>query len=119
MAGRIVIRSKILHCHNQDNDRHGAPANPLFLMGYPAVVNREEEVLRSRFGAEFEQYCARTPRFIPNLAGFNEPETYLVNPKLFRRTMGDVIWFVWFVGIVELVEALHEYRYFKPLIWLP
>ena len=97
----------------------GIALSLLFVMGYPAVVNREEEVLRSRFGAEFEKYCARTPRFIPNLANFNEPETYLVNPRLFRRTMGDVIWFVWFVGIVEVVEALHEDHYFKPLIWLP
>lgn len=91
----------------------------LFLMGYPAVVQREEEVLRARFGAEFETYCARTPRFVPNLARFNEPETYLVNPRLFRRTMVDVVWFVWFVGIIEFVEALHEYRYFEPLIHLP
>lgn len=91
----------------------------LFLMGYPAVVQREEEVLRARFGAEFETYCARTPRFVPNLARFNEPETYLVNPRLFRRTMVDVVWFVWFVGIIEFVEALHEYHYFEPLLHLP
>lgn len=90
-----------------------------FLMAYPAVVDREENLLRSRFGPEFERYCARTPRFIPDFAKLNEPDTYLVNPKLFRRTMGDVVWFVWFVGIIELVEALHEYHYFEPLIRLP
>jgi protein-S-isoprenylcysteine O-methyltransferase Ste14 len=91
----------------------------IFLMAYPPVVNREEELLRSRFGPEFERYCARTPRFIPSFAKFTEPDTYLVNPKLFRRTMGDVVWFVWFVGIIEFVEALHEYHYFEPLIRLP
>jgi hypothetical protein len=42
----------------------------------------------------------------------------VVNPRLFRRTMFDVVWFVWFVGIVEVVEALHEYHYVKPLIHL-
>ena len=89
------------------------------LLSYPAVIRHEEAVLRERFGAEFEAYCARVPRFLPNLSGYVEPETYTVNPRLFRRTMLDVVWFIWFVGILELVEALHEYHYVKPLIHLP
>lgn len=88
----------------------------IFLAAYPAVVKREEALLRSRFGPEFERYCARVPRFIPRVANFTEPDTYVVNPRLFRRTMGDVVWFVWFVGVIEFVEALHEYHYFEPLI---
>jgi len=43
----------------------------------------------------------------------------VVNPGLFRRTMGDVLWFVWLVGIIELVEALHEYGFMKPVLRLP
>jgi protein-S-isoprenylcysteine O-methyltransferase Ste14 len=90
----------------------------LFLIGYPAVIHREEAVLRSRFGAVFDAYCARTPRFFPSCAKFVEPESYVVNPRLFRRTMGDVVWFIWFVGIIELVEALHELGIVKPLVHL-
>lgn len=89
------------------------------LIGYPGVIRREEAVLRERFGAEFESYCARVPRFLPKLSGYVEPETYTVNPRLFRRTMLDVIWFIWFVGILEFVEALHEYHIFEPLVRLP
>jgi protein-S-isoprenylcysteine O-methyltransferase Ste14 len=89
------------------------------LLAYPAVIRREEEVLSTRFGAAFDEYCARTPRLFPDFGKFVEPDTYAVNPRLFRRTMGDVVWFIWFVGIVELVEALHEYQYVKPLLHLP
>ena len=89
------------------------------LLASPAVIRREEEVLRTKFGAAFEEYCARTPRLFPDFSKFVEPDTYTVNPRLFRRTMGDVVWFIWFVGIVELVEALHEYQYVKPLLHLP
>jgi protein-S-isoprenylcysteine O-methyltransferase Ste14 len=80
------------------------------LIGYPAVIRQEEAVLRERFGAEFEAYCTRVPRFLPKLSGYVEPETYTVNPRLFRRTMFDVVWFVWFVGIHagELVEDQPE-----------
>ena len=87
-------------------------------IGYPAVIRREETELRARFGPVFEEYCARTPRFFPDFGKFSEPASYVVNPRLFRRTMFDVIWFVWFVGIVELVEALHQQRVFVPLIRL-
>lgn len=34
-----------------------------------AIVAAEEHFLRGRFGAEYDAYCARTPRFFPRLAG--------------------------------------------------
>lgn len=89
------------------------------LLAYPSVIRREEQVLRERFGADFEEYCARTPRLLPDFSRFVEPEIWTVNPRIFRRSMGEVVWFVWFVGIVELVEALHEYRIVEPLVRLP
>lgn len=87
-------------------------------LGYPAVIQREEAELRARFGPAFEAYSKRTPRFFPDFARFSEPASYVVNPRLFRRTMFDVIWFVWFVGIIEFVEALHNLQVFVPMIRL-
>jgi protein-S-isoprenylcysteine O-methyltransferase Ste14 len=89
------------------------------LIAYPAVIRSEEETLRGRFGAAFEEYCARTPRLFPDFSKLMEPEAWTVSPRVFRRSMGEVVWFVWFVGIVELVEALHEYQFVRPLIRLP
>jgi len=97
----------------------GVALTLIILIGYPPVIEREERLLRARFGAEFDEYCALTPRLFPNLSRFSEPETYIVNPKLFRRTMGDVVWFVWFVGIIEFVEALHQFHLIEPFVWLP
>jgi protein-S-isoprenylcysteine O-methyltransferase Ste14 len=91
----------------------------LVLVAYPSVIAREEAVLSAKFGAEFERYCATTPRLLPRFGGFVEPETYTVNPRLFRRTMGDVVWFIWLIGIIELVEALHELHVVEPLIRIP
>lgn len=89
------------------------------LLAYPSVIRSEEELLRAKFGAEFDAYCARTPQLFPDFSKFSEPETWTVSPRIFRRSMSEVVWFVWFVGIVELVEALHEYHYVKPLWHLP
>ncbi|HXF65527.1 MAG TPA: isoprenylcysteine carboxylmethyltransferase family protein [Burkholderiales bacterium] len=97
----------------------GIALTSIVLIGYLPVIEREERSLRARFGPAYDEYCARTPRLFPDLAKLSEPDAYTVNPKLFRRTMGDVVWFIWFVGIIEFVEALHEYHFFEPLIRLP
>lgn len=89
------------------------------LLAYPPVIRSEEQMLREKFGAAFDEYCARTPRLLPDFSRFVEPETWTVSPQIFRRSMGEVVWFVWFVGIVELVEALHEYHVVEPLLRLP
>jgi len=90
-----------------------------FLIGYRAVIDREERELSFLFGAKYQAYCASTPRFFPALSKFEEPVTHVVNPALFRRTMGDVVWFVWLIGIIEFVEALHTHGVIRPLLQLP
>lgn len=90
-----------------------------FWIVYPHIIQREEEHLRVKFGDAFRDYCGRTPRFVPKPGLFHEPESYVVNPRLFRRAMGDVLWFIWLVGIIEFVEALHEYQFVIPLLRLP
>jgi protein-S-isoprenylcysteine O-methyltransferase Ste14 len=44
---------------------------PVFAFCYAAIIAAEENYLRGKFGEEFEQYCARVNRIIPNLAGFS------------------------------------------------
>src|SRR5207244_12431655 len=39
----------------------------LFAAQYRAIIAAEEEFLRGRFGARFEEYRARVPRFLPGL----------------------------------------------------
>jgi protein-S-isoprenylcysteine O-methyltransferase Ste14 len=34
---------------------------------YAAIIPHEEEFLRERFGEEFDSYCARVPRIVPQL----------------------------------------------------
>jgi protein-S-isoprenylcysteine O-methyltransferase Ste14 len=42
---------------------------PFFLFGYGAIVAAEERFLRGKFGGSFDEYCARVPRWIPNVRG--------------------------------------------------
>jgi protein-S-isoprenylcysteine O-methyltransferase Ste14 len=42
---------------------------PFFFFVYMAIVAAEERFLHREFGAEYDEYCRRVPRFIPRLAG--------------------------------------------------
>jgi protein-S-isoprenylcysteine O-methyltransferase Ste14 len=45
----------------------------LFGLQYRAIIAAEEDFLRGQFGAEFDAFCARVPRFWPRLAGARGP----------------------------------------------
>ena len=80
----------------------------LFAMYYPTVIRSEERRLLSLHGEKFESYCKNTPTFFPKLSLLKEPETYKVNPKIFRRNSFNALWFIWLTGILEIIEAFHE-----------
>ena len=40
---------------------------PILVVMYARLAITEEKEMRKRFGAEFEAYAARTPRFLPSL----------------------------------------------------
>jgi protein-S-isoprenylcysteine O-methyltransferase Ste14 len=47
-------------------------AIPLTAFIYRAIVAAEENYLRGRFGAVFDDYCGNVPRFVPRLRGLGE-----------------------------------------------
>src|SRR5205807_8247836 len=44
---------------------------PFFAFAYMAITLAEEAYLRNQFGAEFDEYCGRVNRFVPNFNGLN------------------------------------------------
>jgi protein-S-isoprenylcysteine O-methyltransferase Ste14 len=44
----------------------------ILAISFGSIVRAEEQFLSGRFGAEYAAYCARVPRFLPNLRGFRE-----------------------------------------------
>ena len=45
---------------------------PFFLLGYVAIVAAEEAFLRRKFGADYDAYAARVPRWWVRFGGFRE-----------------------------------------------
>ncbi len=80
----------------------------LFLIYYPMVIKGEEIRLLNIHGDKYRSYYDKTPALMPDLSRLEEPNTYIVKPKIFKKNIFSALWFVWLVGIIELLEALHE-----------
>lgn len=78
----------------------------LFAVYYPIVITAEEQKLSAIHGQQFEAYLKLIPRFWPRSFRIDEPEQYVVNPKIFRKSMLDALWFVVLVGLIKLFRAL-------------
>jgi hypothetical protein len=56
-----------------------------FVIHYPAIIERERGRLLLRHGESFTQYCCFTPAFWPDWRLCEEPEVYVMLPRVIRR----------------------------------
>ena len=118
-AEDLVTGGLFAHCRNPLYDGNililagvGLAANsliflavgmPLFLFAYRAIVAAEENFLRQKFGQQFDDYCARVNRFVPNLSGIGETlRSMEFNwQRLIVKEYGTT--FAWTAGLLVLV----------------
>lgn len=89
-----------------------------FAIYYPAVIKKEEAVLRKRHGAAFEKYFIDVPSFLPKPSGFHQPETYEVKPRIFLNHLGSAVWFILALGVIQLLKAGHDAGHLPALLTL-
>ena len=80
----------------------------LFLIVYPVTIKFEEKKLMQRFGASYEEYCLRTPRFLPSPSSYSDSYFTTIETKPFRNGIIDLIPLLLILGLFEVFEALHK-----------
>ena len=91
-----------------------AIAKPLFLFFYQAIVLAEENFLRNKFGAEFDAYCSRVNRWVPNLKGIGktlESMEFKWTRVIIREYTSTYIWTSGAVLIVMKHFYNHDERF--------
>jgi protein-S-isoprenylcysteine O-methyltransferase Ste14 len=83
------------------------------------VILREEQALTALFGADYETYRRRVPRFGPRISGWRDMEAIVVQPARLRQTFGEALLFLLAIPVCEMIEKLQDLGYFVPLVYLP
>lgn len=89
-------------------------ATPLFLFFWQAIVRAEENFLHNKFGQQFEDYCKKVHRWIPNLSGIvttlNSME-FKWKRVIIREYNATYIWMTGAVLIVMKHFYFHETQF--------
>ncbi|MGV9005983.1 MAG: methyltransferase family protein [Brevundimonas sp.] len=86
---------------------------------FRATVKREETWLAGEFGAPYQAYMARTPRFWPRFSGWRDEDTLEVRPTFFLTTLRDGAVMLLAVPLFELIERSQTSGWLATLIHLP
>jgi protein-S-isoprenylcysteine O-methyltransferase Ste14 len=71
---------------------------------FSVVIRREERYLRDALGAAYASYCARVPRFWPDVSLYDDAGPEVVEPRRLRRTLLDGLLFFLVVPLFDLVD---------------
>jgi protein-S-isoprenylcysteine O-methyltransferase Ste14 len=92
----------------------------VFILQYYLVVLAEEHDLKKVHGEAYREYMEKVPRrFIPNFSLYIEPEQFVVNTKIYRKSFLDAIWFIWGIIPLKIIERLHELGIIPTLFHVP
>lgn len=91
----------------------------LFALYYREVVRREEAVLGERFGAVYEDYRRRVPRWWPRPDLWRDEAEIMVKPAMLWATMRDAAWFFVAFPALEAIDHLQRADILPVLIGLP
>lgn len=83
------------------------------------TIRREEAWLSTAFGADYDVYCARTPRYGPDFGKWRDQETIEVRPRFFLTTLRDGLVFLLAVPVFESVEMLQQSGWIDVMARLP
>lgn len=80
---------------------------PFFASAYFLIVLAEEDFLRQRFGATYEEYLRRVPRFVPTLRGFGATlrSMRFDGKRVIRKEYGQA--FAWSTAALALIAHEH------------
>src|SRR5262245_11970459 len=78
-------------------------AVPFFIFAYWAIIAAEENYLRNKFGQEFDDYCARVNRLVPNFAGIGQTLSGMVFNwrRLITAEYGST--YLWMGGMILIL----------------
>ncbi|WP_062014595.1 isoprenylcysteine carboxylmethyltransferase family protein [Aureimonas sp. AU4] len=83
------------------------------------VIAREEQFLAAEFGADYESYRRRVPRFGPRLSAWRDVPVIEVRPRRVVRTLADGLPFLLAWPAFELLEEARQFGWIGTALLVP
>jgi membrane-associated PAP2 superfamily phosphatase/protein-S-isoprenylcysteine O-methyltransferase Ste14 len=83
------------------------------------VIDEEERLLRKVFGPQFDEYCAKVPRFGPRLAHWQADDELAISVSGLWNTVRDALPYFLALPLFELIELCQTSGWLPVLIRLP
>jgi len=90
-----------------------------YIIYYPFTIIAEEKMIIRKFGPDCLEYMKRTPRFIPKLSLYKEPEKFEVKTTMFVKNFVDAMWFIWMFPVLHFIEMLQNEGVLPVLFRIP
>jgi protein-S-isoprenylcysteine O-methyltransferase Ste14 len=93
----------------------------LFGLQYRAIIATEEAFLRGQFGAAFDDFCARVPRFWPSLSARTDTPSRPFSPKraVWKEHNPAASWLLIAIALLASDRAVTARRAAEPLGLMP
>ena len=75
-------------------------------------------MLRACFGAPFDDYCARVPRFLPRPSAWHSPRHVMVDLQGVWNTVRDALPYFLSIPVFEAIEAAQNAGWIHVRLWL-
>ncbi|UXN07928.1 methyltransferase family protein [Bartonella sp. HY761] len=90
----------------------------LCYLAFLRVILVEEKFLQGNFGAPYQQYCQKVPRFFPKFSLFQDAIELTVKPDRLYRTFGDGLVFFIAYPVFEFIEYLQDSQILPVLFYM-
>ena len=95
----------------------GFAAASIFYLAVTVPV--EESNLRANIGPEFDAYCLRTPRFLPNFRSYKSPRHVNVDTLGLRAEAWRAARYLWIPAICEIISYARDEAWWPHTWHLP
>ena len=90
----------------------------VYVLHYERIMFAEEAYLREKFGADFEQWAARTPAIVPAISRWQAPELPFSLKNVLRREYNNFFGIVFTLFLIKSVSAYLSQGKFTPApVW--
>ena len=80
----------------------------MYTLLFHVVVLQEENLLANRYGADYDSYRVRVPRFLPDPKLWGDSSLLTVTPDRVLRTFGDAMLLLLSIPLAEGFETLQD-----------